>query len=131
MTGVSWHWGPAAAGMLAIFAVSSIPNLEETPGGLPDYVWHFLVYAGLAALFVRAFAASDWASVSPFVGWRAWTASVFYGATDEFHQRFVAGRQASLDDWIADAAGAATAVVLLVVAAAGRDRDAPDSRPAD
>jgi VanZ family protein len=117
--------------MLAIFAVSSIPDLGETPGGLPDYVWHFFAYAGLAALFVRAFAASDWSNVTAFAGWRAWTASVFYGASDEFHQQFVAGRHPSLDDWMADAAGAATAVVLLVVAAAGRDGDAPDSRPAD
>jgi VanZ family protein len=116
--------------MAAIFVASAIPDLQARPGGLPDYVGHFLAYAGLAALFVRAFAGAEWSTVTPFVGWRAWTASVSYGASDEFHQKFVSGRTPALDDWLVDAAGAATAVVLLVVAAAGRRLDTPESRPA-
>jgi len=37
----------------------------------------------------------------------------FYGATDECHQYYVAGRTADFADWLADTAGAAGAVVLL------------------
>jgi VanZ family protein len=46
--------------------------------------------------------------------------SVGYGATDEWHQRFVQGRFATVDDWIADALGAAVAAAALLVLARRR-----------
>lgn len=36
-----------------------------------------------------------------------------YGLSDEWHQSFVAGRTASVFDWLADSLGAALAVILL------------------
>ncbi|HEV7386525.1 MAG TPA: VanZ family protein, partial [Phenylobacterium sp.] len=38
-------------------------------------------------------------------------ASVF-GATDEYHQSFTAGRRAAVDDWLMDTASAALAVYV-------------------
>ena len=35
-----------------------------------------------------------------------------YGATDEWHQSFVPGRETELGDWVADATGAAVALLL-------------------
>ena len=39
----------------------------------------------------------------------------FFGATDEWHQSFVPGREADLLDWLADTSGAALAIGLYVL----------------
>jgi len=36
-----------------------------------------------------------------------------YGASDEWHQSFVVGREPDIADWIADASGSALAILLL------------------
>jgi VanZ family protein len=48
--------------------------------------------------------------------------SAAYGATDEFHQRFVPGRTADLLDLAADTAGAAAAVAVVWLIARWRRR---------
>jgi VanZ family protein len=65
---------------------------------------------------MRAIAAAAWSGVTAGAAGRAWIVSAFYGVTDEYHQSFVAGRTSSAIDWIADAAGAAAAVVAIVAA---------------
>ena len=99
-----WVWvGLVAA---TIFVASSRETVA-TPGlpGPEDKYAHFLVYGLLATLLCRLGA-----------GWRsaAWAvvAASLYGASDEWHQTFVAGRDASAGDWMADTTGAALAVVL-------------------
>jgi VanZ family protein len=112
-------WGPAFAQMAVIFGVSSVSHLSRLPGGLSDHAGHFAGYALLSTLLVRALAAGRWSGVT----WRtvtlAWVLSALYGASDEWHQRFVPGRFAGIDDWIADALGAAAAAVALAAMAAG------------
>jgi len=36
-----------------------------------------------------------------------------YGLTDEWHQSFIQGRQADVNDWIADTLGASLAMLIL------------------
>jgi VanZ family protein len=103
--------------MALIFAGSSIPNLKRLPGDISDHTGHFLAYAGLAAVGVRALAGARWAGVTAGRAAAAWLLSVVYGVSDELHQRFVPGRTATVDDLVADALGAAAAGLVLVLAA--------------
>jgi VanZ family protein len=48
-------------------------------------------------------------------------ASAVYGVSDEFHQRFVPGRNASIEDWVADVAGAAVGVAAAFAWRSRRD----------
>lgn len=125
MSRLLFLWGPVAAQMAVIFGASSLPNLTRLPGDVPDHVGHFAGYALLSALAVRAFSGGRWAGVTSRAAVWAWSLCLFYGATDELHQGLVAGRSPALDDWIADALGAAAAATLLVAigAAIARRRE--------
>jgi len=96
-------WWPSIAIMAAIFWVSSHPG-GDLPDLFPhqDKVAHFLVYALLCAANYRATCHSGHPSPAT-----AFLAAVAYGATDEFHQRFVPGRTADVMDLLTDAMGAA------------------------
>jgi VanZ family protein len=119
---VLWLWGPALLVMLGIFFVSDLQNLGPLPGDVSDHSAHFAAYAVLGACVLRATAAARWDAVSPRAAWQAWIVAAVYGATDEFHQRFVPGRTSAVDDWIADAAGAAVAILIVTVAALSERR---------
>ena len=105
MRSVSWShfcW-PLLLGC-TVFAASSRPVVSGLGFEGGDKVAHFAVYGLLGTLLCRA-----WGS-----GWRAAvlalaTASLF-GATDEWHQSFVPGRDSDVLDWLADSSGAALAV---------------------
>lgn len=125
-----WVWGPAVAQMGIIFAASSVPNLTALPGDISDHTGHFAGYALLAALVLRALAAASWAGVTAGAAVGAVLLSAAYGASDEWHQGFVAGRSPAIDDWIADLLGAATGAGVALLAAGivrrRRDRAARD-----
>ncbi len=98
-------WPPAAV-MAVIFAFSAQPS-----SALPDYGWwnllwetggHFIGYALLGAAWMYAVRRRP----------AAWTLSVLYAFSDEFHQSFVPGRAADWRDILVDALGAALAVYL-------------------
>ena len=110
-------WGPVLLVMAVIFGASSVPNLRRLPGDISDHTGHFLAYAGLALVCLRALAGARWAGVTWSRAAGAWLISVLYGVSDELHQRFVPGRFAALDDLVADALGAATAGGLVVLLA--------------
>lgn len=96
--------------MLAITLASDQPKLPS-PSNIPsfDKVAHFGAYGLLATLWMRALAAR----LTPArAGWVAWAIAAAFGITDEFHQSFVPGRSIELADWLADATGAAVAVLL-------------------
>ena len=50
----------------------------------------------------------------PLSGLLAWAVATLYAGTDEWHQMFVSGRDASLRDVCVDSAGALTGVLLAV-----------------
>ena len=96
-------WAPVVAYMAAIFYVSSLPQPVVPPGG--DKPWHLLAYLGLGVVTVRAVAGG----LSASIDWRtavvAIAIAVGYAATDEFHQMFVPGRSADVNDLLADTVG--------------------------
>lgn len=96
--------------MAAIFAFSSIPSKS-----MPHFSWadflvkkggHMAGYALLALSFRHALNGrkrSTWLL--------AWALAVLYALSDEFHQFFVPGRNASLVDVGIDALGAAVGLL--------------------
>ena len=117
-----WLWGPVAAYMAAIFLESSVSQVPELPTGVTDKDAHGLLYAGLAVVMLRALAGASWRRVTIATSVVAILLSAAYGASDEFHQRFVSGRTADLLDLAADTAGAAAAVAVVWLAARWRTR---------
>ncbi len=114
--GVAACWAALLAYAGVIYYLSSRSSfpfsLDVFPG--MDKVLHAGEYAGLALLLAVALLQSG---LSPS---RAAAIAVLgataYGATDEWHQSFVPGRDASVFDLAADAVGAGVGVALLVLA---------------
>lgn len=79
-----------------IFAASSQPGSAVGLSHPWDKLAHLASYAVLSGLLRAAGLGSGW----------AFALAVLYGASDEWHQRFVPGRDASLADWVADTVGA-------------------------
>lgn len=99
--------------MAVIFLLSSQSTLPKT-GGLPVDVaaiaGHLLAYAVLATLIRLAIGgiASDWRADLVAIA-----LATIYGVTDEFHQSFVPGRDASPIDLGVDLVGSILGVTLL------------------
>jgi VanZ family protein len=96
--------------MAAIFYVSS---LHEAPlsDDVSDKSGHVLGYAALGVTVVRAVAGGLPRRITKRIAVVAMAITVAYGATDELHQAFVAGRTAEIADLYADAGGAVLATV--------------------
>jgi VanZ family protein len=90
---------------VAIFLVSSIPKIDTTITRLEgcDKVAHFVEY------FILGWALRYWSrGGSPgFLG-----GGIAFAAFDEFHQQYVPGREMSLWDFVADAAGVAVGFLI-------------------
>lgn len=99
--------------MAALFSASSLSTLPSPPAGLTDKHEHFFFYGILAALALRALARGQWRGVGPITVAGAILISSIYGVTDEFHQRFVPGRDYEVLDMLADALRSAAAAGLL------------------
>ncbi|HXG00234.1 MAG TPA: VanZ family protein [Bacteroidota bacterium] len=109
------YQGPMIFWALLLFAQSSIPSSE-----LPrweflsqDKLIHFLEYVFFAFTVHRAITHQE---RFPLLLRRAYVFTIvivaLYGASDELHQYFVPGRQASVLDWVADCAGAVVFVAV-------------------
>ncbi len=110
-------WGPVLAHMAALYWISSLSDPGELPPGVSDKVAHFVAYAVLGTLALRACAGGRWVGVTGRAAVRAAGLAAAYGAFDEIHQRFTVGRHSSMADWVADALGACAAVTLGLVLA--------------
>jgi len=76
-----------------------------------DKIKHFIGYAVLGGLIWRSLGdgCSSWRRF-----WLAIGISAVYGATDEFHQRFVIGRSCDFCDWAADVIGASVGAMIML-----------------
>ena len=99
-------WAPVVAWAAVIFALSSIPSLG-TGLGAWDLVLrklaHLTEFGVLGGLLVRALAREPAALVLGAV----------YAASDEIHQAFVRGREASPIDWLIDVVGVTIGLILV------------------
>ncbi len=105
-------WVPLIIYMGVIFWLSSraIPSvLSRTP----DYVLHFGGYFVMGILAVRAFAGGLVEPPRRLWVWCGLAVSLVYALTDEWHQSFVPGRDASSTDLVADAVGVLAALLVL------------------
>jgi VanZ family protein len=98
--------------MALIFAVSSTSNPPGQGGGnAASYAAHFTEFAILALLLARAIGIGMPERGLVVVATAAALIGAAYGLSDEWHQSFVAGRDASLVDASFDAAGALAGAV--------------------
>ena len=107
-------WAPLLAYMGLIFWLSSQSRIDFLPDS-PDYVLHFFGYFGMGILAVRAFARGLGEPKSKYSAYVGLVFALGYALTDEWHQRFVPGRVASVRDLAADGLGIAAAWVILIV----------------
>jgi VanZ family protein len=108
------RWLPAVTIMVIIFVFSSIPS-EEMPhfGGMDFFVkklGHLAGYALLAFALLWGLGLQ-----TPGAPLKAWLLAVVYAATDEFHQSFVPGRNASILDVGIDALGALVGILPVLM----------------
>lgn len=97
-------WLPVVLWMGLIFGVSSVPSHRLPPMRftLGDKVAHACAYAVGGFLMSRAMP-------HPLA---AIAVACAYGASDEWHQSMVRGRESDLADWIADCVGAVLGVAI-------------------
>lgn len=75
-----------------------------------DKVFHLILYFGLGGLTLWALRMTKLKGKTS-IGYIAFILVALYGLSDELHQLFVPGREFSLFDLIADAAGAALGIM--------------------
>ncbi|NLM23759.1 MAG: VanZ family protein [Firmicutes bacterium] len=126
-------WSPVVIQMALIFYFSHQPSrspvLDWFP--LPFSLGHFLGYALLGALLYRAFAGGLSFSWNAAAAGRSLLISLLYAFSDEFHQLFVPGRDASFLDILLDGAGAAAFLLFywLVLSLRSRRRSRREGPP--
>lgn len=109
------YWFPILVYCLFIFIQSSHPSPDIGPDWpFKDKVLHFIAYALLGALFLRAFKTTRIKHHLKLIIMLSILLSSLYGISDEIHQYFVPGRSADVMDVAADFVGAAWGVLLYI-----------------
>ena len=151
------NWAPAVAIMSVIFMLSSKPDFGGPAwvsalirdllgeGPLLDRIEWLLPYADTYTSWIAHFVEYGALAVALYWGIRrqwptirraallAWGLAILYALSDELHQRFVPGRHPDFRDILTDAAGAALALLLVVLVERfvrrkwGGDRGSPES----
>ena len=109
---LSLRWLLVILWAAAIFAVSSLPHPPLPPReGIPlDKPAHFVEFGVLGLLLARATHAGKAPRLAILL--LAAALGIAYAALDELHQSFVATRSSEWGDFLADAAGVVTAVIV-------------------
>ena len=107
------YWFPIILYCLLIFIQSSYPSIKNALE-LPylDKMLHFVAYAFLGILFLRAFKTSRIKNNVKLMLILSILLSFLYGISDEIHQYFVPYRNADLMDVLADMFGAIMGVYI-------------------
>ena len=114
------YWLPVLVYITLIVTVSAQPNLQPPVRfQFADKVYHMIEYLGLGVLLARAMRASLAWRRALLAAFLAITVGVAVGASDEYFQSFVPGRESSVFDLLADTSGLALAQLLYL--AFGRD----------
>jgi len=102
--------------MTLIFFASSINGDDIPKLGIPniDKLFHFVEYFILGALLVRAFMSSLFKPNFKLILITSVLIASSFGALDEFHQCFVAGRCPEIFDIISDIIGSFLGVSLSI-----------------
>ena len=119
-------WGPVVVYMLLIFAVSS----QQRPlllRSVHDAWLHGAAYFILTVLTVRAFSKGRLRQITRQAMFKGVFVSIFYGASDEWHQSWVVGRVGSWLDLYYDVIGALLAVMILYCSGIFRSADGTNS----
>ena len=103
-------WIPPALLAGIIFVLSSIAQVPGA-GYVSDKLAHLVVFGALCFLTLRATHGGS-RPLTPGPAAAAFFLVLLWGVLDEVHQSFVAGRDASARDVVADALGAALAVLV-------------------
>src|SRR3990172_10487281 len=100
------YYLPAVFWAMLLFCLSSIPSnsLPSIDIEYFDLFLHFSFYS-VFGYFLGIACVGSGNSLSKKVVTLAMFIGVLYGASDEFHQLFVTGRQAAVSDFIADRLG--------------------------
>jgi VanZ family protein len=115
-------WGPVAAWMAVLFALSSRP-LPASVSSVPDWITHGAGYAILGALLCRALAGGLARPVAGRLAVLAVVIATAYGVTDEVHQSFVPGRMSDAWDVLKDLGGASVAAAACAWPRGPRDEE--------
>ena len=100
------YWLPAIFWMGLIFVFSSIPNLVDPLGFDPSgYIKHAVEYL-IFGLFLSFGLSKSNIEAKKKIILLTLVIGFLYGASDEFHQSLVPGRNASVFDLLTDAIGA-------------------------
>ena len=107
------YWLPVLAYVAGIAFLSSQPHLQS-PLHFPesDKLMHVLEYLGLGWLLARAWRATAEAQRPLALALIAISCGIVVGASDEFYQSFVPGRDSSGYDLLADTAGLTLAQIV-------------------
>jgi len=114
-----FYGGPVLAYAILIYFLSSLTNFpEEIPSFFGfDKIAHFLEYYFFGCLLYRWFSSMKRSRNRRSALWMTLVIGTIYALSDEWHQSFVPGRDASLWDALFDAAGigtgAATCALIL------------------
>ena len=109
---LAYLWAPVIFYMAFIFFMSSFSFhfalFQKVEKSNTDKLVHVVEYSVLGLLLARALCRHTFFLDSARrVFWAALLIGALYGATDEFHQRFVPERDSSAVDLMADSVGAA------------------------
>ena len=102
----SYYWLPVMVYMALIFIQSSHPMPEKIPQWpLKDKLFHFVGYAILGVLVLRALRQSPWRGRRRLIMAASILFTALYGMSDEWHQYYVPSRSAEVADILADVTG--------------------------
>jgi VanZ family protein len=112
-----YYWLPTILWMGVIFLFSSRPSLKTSTIDWQDFIIkkiaHFIEYYILASLLYSSLKRTS--SLPRFyLLLLTITIAVFYAATDEYHQTFVAGREGRIRDVFIDSTGGLFSLLTVI-----------------